>query len=345
MAEQRSSEAETGRPNRRARKVVIVGGTIILLAALAYVALLPTRGRYRDGGPSKTDCKYNLRSIAQAVQTWSLQRGGSGAFYPPSLRAVYDAGIIETPDTFVCPFTDTEAVPGRFVSDYDSIFDLIGEKLPTSQVSDSLTPLAWDKPDNHENGMCVVYFDGHVVWLSPWGPGPEPMDKIYRDIVRGLGPELRTKVRWGDHADKLCEQNLNAVAEGAQQWASKFGGGKFYPSALRALYDNGSVDDWTHFICPRSDTRWEHALDGPFVSSYDSILDRVDGRIPEDYIRKHTTPLAWTKSAKWHNGVYVVHIERYRAEVEFIEGEDALEKVHRKVEKWLNEYEKASESH
>lgn len=132
----------------------------------------------------RTKCLNNLRTIAIAVQTWSLQYGESGLKYPPSLRSVYDDGQAKLP-VFVCPASDTKVTPGHFVSDYESILDLADSQLTTLMVPDSRVLLAWDNTAGRHGGVCVVYFDGHPEFIK--GDDKEAaMAKVRRKVNKWL---------------------------------------------------------------------------------------------------------------------------------------------------------------
>ncbi|MFO7898826.1 MAG: hypothetical protein R6V58_07160 [Planctomycetota bacterium] len=201
MPEQDARRHESERANeRRGAELVfiILFGSVLVLAGILFYVYWEQRVRRPRHSVTKIRCKSNLRSLAQAAQTWSVQFGDSGKFYPPSLRELYDTGIVPALQAFFCPATGRRPrrdAKGRwqFETDYECALDLIPGKIPTDQVSDSLTPFAWDKPGNHPDGVVVVvYFDQHIDFIS----GPNPYERIRRDIEAGLSEELKKKIVW-----------------------------------------------------------------------------------------------------------------------------------------------------
>ncbi len=143
----------------------IVVSAVFLLAVpfMSIMAgmLLPALGRARDEA-RKVRCSSNLRQIGTAANIW-LTKFGDNEKWPPSLKALYDDGIIVDPRAFLCPGKGQEpaSAAGEFETDYECILGRAGYTL-TEAVAGSDVPLAWDKPDNHSDGFNVVYFDSHV---------------------------------------------------------------------------------------------------------------------------------------------------------------------------------------
>ncbi|MFW6158178.1 MAG: hypothetical protein ACOC8E_02335 [Planctomycetota bacterium] len=109
-----------------------------------------------------------------------------------SMRAVYDDGLFEDTGVFICPSSGTEAQVGRFVSEYECILDRVDEKIPTELVDDMTTPLAWDNTADRHDGVCVVYVDPRIHFIT----GPNPYEDIRQQIEGGLSDELEKQIVW-----------------------------------------------------------------------------------------------------------------------------------------------------
>ena len=172
-----------------ATSAIVVSAIVIVLAGM----LLPALGKARQEA-KKTNSKNNLRTIAQANHLWVIKFGRNSC-YPPSLKRLLDDDIINEPKVFLCPGSDSKLVPGKFVCDYESIFDLVkpqrSEDLEYSfgvgEVGSSTTPLAWEKRQFFSDGRCVVYFDSHVQFV-PEGDVPRFLQQVERRIREMRGP-------------------------------------------------------------------------------------------------------------------------------------------------------------
>lgn len=181
------SEPEPERPERRAGgwPPIRTAAVLVLLACAIGLAISLVQAWRRGRGYAeacKIRCKCNLMSLAQATQTWSLQYGNKGEFYPPSLRALYEDGVVEGTKAFVCPSSETEVRDGQFVSDYQCILDFVEGTVPTALVCDSTTPFAWDNTASRHGGVCVVYFDQHVDFIE----GDDALEKVYGKVYKCL---------------------------------------------------------------------------------------------------------------------------------------------------------------
>ena len=78
---------------------IFVALCFIVLVNLLIALSRPTSQRYIF----ETRCKTNLRQIAGATQAWALEYGEDGGYYPPSMRALYDDGVIEDIEIHYCP--------------------------------------------------------------------------------------------------------------------------------------------------------------------------------------------------------------------------------------------------
>ncbi len=138
------------------------GGGVATMAILGGM-LLPALGRARDEA-RKVKSASNLRGIAQFSHLWRVKKG-EDKFYPPSLKALLDDGMIDNARAFLNPASNTQLAEGKFVSDYESIFDRAGFKVADEAVPVTL-PLAWDRENVHGDGRNVVFFDSHVEFVN-----------------------------------------------------------------------------------------------------------------------------------------------------------------------------------
>ena len=159
---------------------VLSGVSFLMLFILAGM-LVPALGRAHFE-VQRTRCRSNLRSIAQATQIWSFNHGRNGAYYPPSMRALYDDGVIEDTEIFICPTSDTVHQPGEIASDYECLLDIVGEKIPVWLVEESVTPLAWDTTTDRHGGINVVYFDQGVRFID----GDDALEQVHRKVEEWL---------------------------------------------------------------------------------------------------------------------------------------------------------------
>jgi prepilin-type processing-associated H-X9-DG protein len=139
-------------------------GAGVATSAILAGMLLPALGRAR-GEARKVRSAANLSQIGKGVHLWLLKHG-ENKFYPPSLKALADDGIIQEPKVFLNPAGDTRPVPGKFVCDYDSVLDRVDRKLAEGEIPPGL-PLAWEKANLHGDGRNVMFFDAHVQFVTP----------------------------------------------------------------------------------------------------------------------------------------------------------------------------------
>ncbi len=169
-------------------QVLVVAG--IVLSGISGIALvyfvvngpgmLPGLGSWEAA--SETRCRANLRQIAQATQVWATEHGDEGAYYPSSMRALYDDGVIEDTRAFFCPASDTEPQPGQIGVDYESLLDIVGERIPARLVDEAAVPLVWDKTADRHGGVLVGYFDQHVRWYRD----DDALEQVHRKVEAWL---------------------------------------------------------------------------------------------------------------------------------------------------------------
>ncbi|MFH1732070.1 MAG: hypothetical protein ABIF82_10535 [Planctomycetota bacterium] len=137
------------------------GGGVATTAIMAGM-LMPALGRAR-GEARKVAGMSNLKQIGVATHLW-LNKHGDQQFFPPSLKSLWDNEIVREPRVFLHPASGTKPVPGKFVTDYECILDLVGGKVGEAEAPGSL-PLAWDKRPFSPGGRNVVFIDSHVEFV------------------------------------------------------------------------------------------------------------------------------------------------------------------------------------
>ncbi len=178
------------------------GIALALITAVMLPYLSPAH--IHRGPPSpKLRCRSNLRAIAQAVQTWSDEYGEEGAYYPPSMRALYDDGVIEDTRAFICPASDADHQPGEIASDYECLLDIVGERIPARLVDESFVPLAWDNPADRHDGIMVVYFDLYVKFID----GDDALEQVHREVEEWLRTYEAAKQAEAEAEDEQAEES------------------------------------------------------------------------------------------------------------------------------------------
>jgi len=307
-----------------------------ILAGMVTPALFTVRAEAR-----KVADKSNLHQIAKGACVW-LSRYGDNRFFPPSLEALAESGLIIDPRVFIRPDSGTMLVEGEFVTDYECILDLVQGKVPELDV-DLDVPLAWDKEPFRDGGRNVVFFDSHVEWVDEeafetwftnkveeWLEGQDLSEKgkawlEQRKQTEGAADEDLT-LEDRQLADK---SNLNQIGKAAFVWMARYGDNEFYPPSLEALVDGRIIEDPRVFLRPGSGTA---RVEGEFVTDYECILDFVEGKAPEP-ARRADVPLAWDKEPFEDGGRNVVFFDSH---VEWAD-EDRFEEFMGRAEAWLAE--------
>ncbi len=180
----------------------VISGVSIFFVVILAGMLVPALGRAHLE-VQRTRCRVNLGSIAQATQVWSLYHGRNGAYYPPSMRALYDDGVIEDTVIFICPTSDTVHQPGEIASDYECLLDIVGEKIPVWLVEESVTPLAWDTKTDRHGGINVVYFDRHVRFIE----GDDALEQVHREVEEWLNTYEAAKQEKAEPEEEQAEES------------------------------------------------------------------------------------------------------------------------------------------
>jgi hypothetical protein len=184
-------------------KGAVVVLVLVFCAAVVVGMFLPAMGRVRNGGDyRKVRCAANLSQIGKGTAMWLVTKG-ENKFYPPSLKTLVDDKVFDEHRVFLCPSGDTEFQPGKFVSDYVSVLDMIGRKTTEDEIPSSL-PLAWDKVKIHEDGRNVVFFDTRVEFIDEerFQAMMKRLEVFVQDLKAGKKPQ------WEDTMWKTIKKSL-----------------------------------------------------------------------------------------------------------------------------------------
>jgi prepilin-type processing-associated H-X9-DG protein len=168
------------------------GSGVATMAIMAGM-LLPALGRAR-GEARKVRSAANLSQIGKGVAMWMNTKGEvkNKFYYPPSLKTVVDDGVIQEPRVFLNPAGDTKPQPGKFVSDYASVFEMVGRKTTEAEMPSSL-PMAWEKTNVHGDGRNVVFCDCHVDFIPEheFQAMMKKLNVFVKDLKAGKKPKWK----------------------------------------------------------------------------------------------------------------------------------------------------------
>jgi prepilin-type processing-associated H-X9-DG protein len=147
----------------------IVTGAIGLLIMPSI--LLPSLNRAREAA-NRIKCAANLRTIGQALLTYSNRDPRTGA-YPPDLATLARNSTMLKPDTFVCPSSnDNDAsgpnwqqsiVAGSGFCSYVYYYD----KNRSNSGAPADFVVAYEAMADHDgDGANFLFADGRVEWMS-----------------------------------------------------------------------------------------------------------------------------------------------------------------------------------
>ncbi len=141
------------------KQLAFAVGVVTLAAAIWFgywhTTLNPSRGALT--------CISNLKVIGEAAFRWSTRSGG---LTPPSLRALMDKEGFGS-NVLLCPHGGSKAQPGKFICDYDSVFDRAGRAV---NIQQSEAMMVWDKilffPRGGEPCRHVLFMNGNIEALA-----------------------------------------------------------------------------------------------------------------------------------------------------------------------------------
>ena len=168
--------SRTKDPRVGGRGLAIAGlvlGCISILASLVVVPLqisilLPALNRAREQA-NRVKCASNMRQLAMSLQMYASKNGGQ---FPDTLEDVLQADPSLSPSVFVCPSdnknpspgTSPQAIAADIASGQHDSYIYVGKGLTTSEPGD--TVLLYEPLRDHNNqGMNVLYADGHVAFI------------------------------------------------------------------------------------------------------------------------------------------------------------------------------------
>jgi len=145
--------------------------------------MLPSLNHAREAA-NRVKCASNLKQIGMAIMLYSNENHGA---YPPDLGTLVKTEDIR-PAVFVCPTSGTPVPPGNLTLDQaadwvnaNSSYVYVGAGLKAG--ADPAIVVAYEKDENHRDGMNILFADGHVDWV--------PLDRAHELIQQsGKGPGM-----------------------------------------------------------------------------------------------------------------------------------------------------------
>jgi prepilin-type processing-associated H-X9-DG protein len=149
--------------------LVVIGGMLVSV-------MLPSLCRSREPA-HRVKCAANLKSIAQAITLYAHDHGGQ---YPPSL-AMLPSAVDITADVMICPSSNAERAEGidtaaivaaltaaetNAPNHKDCLSYVYIGKALTDKSATPTTVVAYEALTNHDDGMNVLFGDGHVEFVS-----------------------------------------------------------------------------------------------------------------------------------------------------------------------------------
>ncbi len=143
-------------------------GTILGVCGMA-ISWIPIHYRAADlrlAEWRRQQCAKTLEHIGHAIKAYANENAGQ---FPPRFSLLYERGYI-TMQELVCP----NSKQGITTAEIPACFNVLGHPKASyiylggmldSTIHDNRI-LVYEKLDDHENGINVLYDDGHVAWFD-----------------------------------------------------------------------------------------------------------------------------------------------------------------------------------
>jgi len=144
-------------------------GVTVVLGIAAISVLLPSLCKPRETA-NRAKCASNLHQIGLAISLYAQDHGGT---YPDSFAQLMTEEQL-TAAVFVCPSSNDEAADGENAAavavnlskPHHLSYVYLGKGKTTATVKDD-TVIVYEPLENHQqDGMDVLYGDGHAAWVS-----------------------------------------------------------------------------------------------------------------------------------------------------------------------------------
>ncbi len=242
--------------------------------AILGAPLLPALAMSRESA-RKISCTNNLKQIGLALRMYS---NVYDEHFPPGndakgLDMLRSTGFLENPRVFVCPCRKDvkPAKSGEPLTDQTTSYLYIGG---LTEADNPETPIACDKPNNHDKYGNILFVDGHVRGYA----GADWMDKFNETrkkwrataTVRRITTPAATKELMGKTIIKHfeCEDApLSAVLTKIKKLAKRQGAtldfdykpplGDGKEPTLTIMFDDLPLDDAVRNLAMATDTRYK----------------------------------------------------------------------------------------
>ncbi|MDD5698828.1 MAG: DUF1559 domain-containing protein [Victivallaceae bacterium] len=147
------------------------GGAQANIATTSVLAgmLLPALSQAREKA-CRIRCVSNLKSIGLALKQYAADHNGQ---FPPGdntagLNELISKGYLADPGVYICPSAESRkaVLPGRPLTEAGCSYIYLGGQIEGPSPD---APLAFDKPENHNGYINVLFKSGHVAGFSRTG--------------------------------------------------------------------------------------------------------------------------------------------------------------------------------
>lgn len=123
-------------------------------------------------GPSRSSvCKSNLAWLATGFELYGSKYGTA----PVRLRDLYQYGIVNDPNFFICPFDGKQGEKLAPGTPWESFADRVNYEYRADRIRPNVdgnpphVAIVWDRAGHGEDGGFVLYQDGKVEYFAPEG--------------------------------------------------------------------------------------------------------------------------------------------------------------------------------